>query len=42
VELVSIAGNMDVAEYLFKRFQIAFGLITVNGLTQVITGHKLR
>ena len=41
-ELVSVQGNMDVAGGLGLGFQIAFGLIVVNGLTQVVTGHELR
>ena len=42
VELVSIDGNMDAAGALGKGFQIAIGLIIVNGLTAVVTGHELR
>jgi peptidylprolyl isomerase len=42
VELVSIDGNTDVLGGMALGFQIAFGLIAVNGLTQVVTGHELR
>lgn len=42
VELVSIDGNMNAAGGLGKGFQIAIGLIVVNALTAVVTGHELR
>lgn len=42
VELVSVDGNMSVTGALGRGFQIAIGLIVVNALTAVVTGHELR
>ena len=42
VELVSIDGNMGAIGGLATGFQIAIGLIVINSLTAVVTGHELR
>lgn len=42
VELVSIDGSMTVTAAMGTSFQIAIGLIAVNALTAVVTGHELR
>lgn len=42
VELVSIDGNMGALGGLATGFQIAIGLIVINGITAMVTGHELR
>jgi len=42
IEMVSIDGSMDAAGGLGGGFAFALGIIAVNGLTELITGHELR
>ena len=46
VELVKVdfmmSGQLGSAGSIASAFKIVFGLIAVNGLTSVVTGHELR
>jgi len=42
IELVSVNGSMDTAKGLLLGFQVALGLIAVNWIFSLLTGHELR
>lgn len=42
IELVDVQGSMDAAGALGAGFATAMGLIVINGLTALVTGHELR